>query len=128
MSEEKNSTEVAPHPVLDKYYEDKDARHEKVNEMFDASAPHYDWITEMMSFGSGRWYRKDALIRNGLKEGMSHLDVGSGTGAIAFMGQELVGESGRVIALDPSAGMLAEAKKLGVKNIVQGVGENTLCG
>lgn len=77
----------------------------------------------MMSFGSGGWYRRDALLRHGLKEGMSVLDVGAGTGGVTYIEQEIVGKDGLAVALDPSSGMLAEATKLGVKRSTRGLGE-----
>lgn len=117
------SEKLAPHPVLSNYYSAAEQRREKVDEMFDTSAQHYDWITSAMSFGSGKWYRRDALRRAGLKEGMKLLDVGAGTGVISLIGQEIVGENGLVVALDPSKGMLSEAKKAGVINTSLGLGE-----
>lgn len=118
-----NKERLAPHPVLSEYYESSDKRREKVDQMFDSSAEHYDWICNVMSFGSGDMYRQQALVRNGLKEGMYHIDVGAGTGVVSFLGQKIVGETGFVTALDPSSGMLGEAKKLGVKRATQGIGE-----
>jgi demethylmenaquinone methyltransferase/2-methoxy-6-polyprenyl-1,4-benzoquinol methylase len=92
--------------------------------MFDSSAPHYDWITGAMSFGTGRWYRGDVLKRHGVTAGTKLLDVGSGTGVIAALAQEMVGPTGTVVAVDPSEGMLAEAKKAGVRDARVGRGEN----
>jgi len=123
MTTESNKPDVAPHPVLSGYYDEAESRRQKVDEMFDSSAVHYDWITDMMSFGSGRWYRHDALKRAGLEKGMKLLDVGAGTGVVSYAGQQIVGEEGLVVALDPSKGMLSEAKKLGVSHAVQGLGE-----
>lgn len=114
---------LSPHPVLSQYYLRESERRKKVDEMFDASAPHYEWITGMMSFGSGRWYRAQALRRHGLEEGMRLLDVGSGTGALALSAQERVGPIGRVVALDPCAGMLAEARTNGVETTILGLAE-----
>jgi demethylmenaquinone methyltransferase/2-methoxy-6-polyprenyl-1,4-benzoquinol methylase len=42
---------------------------------------------------------------------MTLLDVAAGTGLVTVAGHELVGPTGRVIALDPSPGMLAELRK-----------------
>ena len=78
-----SSTPLAPHPVLGEYYPDAAARRARVNAMFDASARHYDWITSMMSFGSGRWYRGDALKRYGLKPGIRMLDGANAEAVIA---------------------------------------------
>jgi demethylmenaquinone methyltransferase/2-methoxy-6-polyprenyl-1,4-benzoquinol methylase len=115
---------VAPHPVLDEYYDSMENRRKKVDAMFDNSAEHYDWICDVMSFGSGRWYRKIALVRAAeLKPGMKVIDVGAGTGVVSYLAQQIVGDEGFVVALDPSSGMLGEAKKLGVKHASMGLGE-----
>jgi len=122
--EQEAAARLSPHPVLNHYYLRESERRKKVDEMFDASAPHYEWVAGMMSFGSGRSYRARALRRHGLEEGMKLLDVGSGTGALALSAQEQVGPGGRVVALDPSAGMLAEARANGVESTVMGLAES----
>jgi len=114
---------IAPHPVLSTYYVDEKARRQRVDDMFDSSAKHYDWIINVMSFGSGGHYRRTALLRAGLAPGMKVLDVGAGTGVVSLPAQKIVGSDGLVIAVDPSKGMLAEATKLGVKRAVMGLGE-----
>lgn len=115
---------LSPHPVLSEYYASAEARRTKVDDMFDSSAEHYDWICDVMSFGSGRWYRNDVLKRVAqLKPGMKVIDVGAGTGVVSFLAQQHVGDEGLVVALDPSKGMLSEAKKLGVKHASMGLGE-----
>jgi demethylmenaquinone methyltransferase/2-methoxy-6-polyprenyl-1,4-benzoquinol methylase len=118
-----DTSRLAPHPLLKSYYADEPGRKRRVNEMFDESAPHYDWITGAMSFGTGRWYRGDVLKRSGVTAGTRLLDVGSGTGVIALLAQEMVGPTGKVVAVDPSEGMLAEAKKAGVRDTRVGRGE-----
>lgn len=122
MSQSENNS-LAPHPVLAEYYEKPEDRRERVDHMFDSSAEHYDWITDVMAFGSGRWYRKQALMRAGIKAGDKVLDVGAGTGVVSELAQQLVGEEGLVVALDPSRGMLNEAVKRGVKHTSMGLGE-----
>jgi demethylmenaquinone methyltransferase / 2-methoxy-6-polyprenyl-1,4-benzoquinol methylase len=117
------ASKLAPHPLLTSYYADEPGRKRKVIEMFDDSAKHYDWITDAMSFGSGRWYRGDVLKRIGVAEGTHLLDVGCGTGVIAATAQKMVGATGRVVAVDPSEGMLAEARKAGVRDARLGKGE-----
>lgn len=91
--------------------------------MFDDSARYYDRVTQWMSFGSGSWYRRDALRRAGVAAGVKVLDTGAGTGAVTLPLQELAGADGFVVALDPSAGMLAEGRARGVERTVRGVGE-----
>lgn len=115
---------LPPHPYLTRYYDaSESARRRRVDTMFDAAARHYDGITAMLSFGSGTWYRKDALRRHGLEPGAGVLDVGCGTGAVALLAQNLVGESGHVIALDPSSGMLDVAREAGVERPIRGLGD-----
>lgn len=114
---------IAPHPVLQDYYGKEEDRRTRVDNMFDSSAEHYDWITDVMSFGSGRWYRKQVLLRTGVKSGDKVLDVGAGTGVVSWLAQQIVGETGLVVALDPSKGMLTQAVKLGVTRATQGLGE-----
>jgi demethylmenaquinone methyltransferase / 2-methoxy-6-polyprenyl-1,4-benzoquinol methylase len=116
-------TRVAPHPVLSEYYPSEDQRRERVDQMFDDSAQHYDWINSVMSFGTGQRYREQALKKIDVREGMRVLDAGSGTGVVAKLAQDMVGASGIVVALDPSKGMLGEAKKRGVQFATQGLGE-----
>lgn len=117
------SRPVAPHPVLTEYYSTAEDRRARVNAMFNASARHYDWITAMMSFGSGRWYRGDALKRHGLTAGTRLIDVGAGTGVISLLAQPIVGDTGEVLAVDPSEGMLGVARANGVKRTLIGRAE-----
>ncbi len=115
---------IPPHPVLADYYSREEDRRKRVDHLFDSSAEHYNWITDVMCFGSGRWYRRQALERAGLISGDGVLDVGAGTGVVSWLAQQIVGEEGLVVALDPSKGMLNEAVKLGVRHVSQGLGES----
>jgi len=114
---------VRPHPVISEYYGSAENRQAWVDSMFDTTAGHYDWITDVMSLGSGRWYRKWVLYRHGLREGMKLLDVGAGTGVIARAAQDQVGNQGDAVALDPSEGMLEVARNRGVEQTVEAHGE-----
>lgn len=114
---------LRPHPLLTRYYADEAQRRKRVGSWFDRAAPDYDWINQAISFGSGAWYRKQALLRAGLAPGMSALDAGSGTGVVAAQAREIVGPRGRVAALDPSLGMLGQAARRGVRARVRGVAE-----
>lgn len=118
-----SSEPLRPHPPLTRYYADEAQRRQKIGTWFDEAAPDYDWVNRAMSFGSGEWYRRGALIRNGLARGMTMLDAGSGTGVIAAEAQQIVGGSGRVVALDPSLGMLGQAARRGVRTRIRGVAE-----
>jgi len=63
-----------------------------------------------MAFGSGSWYRRRALQRAGLAPGMSVVDIGVGTGLVAREAARLVGDAANVTGVDPSSGMVAEAR------------------
>jgi demethylmenaquinone methyltransferase/2-methoxy-6-polyprenyl-1,4-benzoquinol methylase len=112
-----------PHPVLPAYYDSEAQRRGFVRRLFDGTAGDYDRIERTLSFGTGPWYRRQALLRAGLAPGMQVLDVAVGTGLVARAALAIVGEAGRVIGLDPSAGMLNEARTAVPIALVQGVGE-----
>lgn len=114
---------IRPHPPLERYYRNEEERRSRIGAMFDEAASDYDWINLALSLGSGVWYRKQALLRAGLKPGMRVLDTGSGTGVVAAQAQGIVGTGGQVVALDPSLGMLSHAAKRGVRRRVRAVAE-----
>jgi len=114
---------LPPHPPLHRYYGSEGERRARVGAWFDEAAADYDWINRAMSFGSGDHYRRQALLRAGLLPGMSLLDAGAGTGAVAAAAQTIVGLGGSVVALDPSIGMLGRAGGRGVRRRVRGVAE-----
>jgi demethylmenaquinone methyltransferase/2-methoxy-6-polyprenyl-1,4-benzoquinol methylase len=105
-----NPTARAPHPALTDYYPDEAHRRDYIRDIFDRTAGDYDRVERMMGFGSGPWYRHQALLRAGLSCGMSVLDVGTGTGLVAREAAAIVGDPALVIGVDPSAGMIGHAK------------------
>ena len=117
------SAPLRPHPLLKRYYSDEEDRRRQIGALFNHAACDYDWINQAISFGSGAWYRRQALLRAGLQPGMSVLDTGAGTGGVAQQAQAVVGRGGRVVALDPSLGMLSHATKRGVSRRVRAVAE-----
>jgi demethylmenaquinone methyltransferase/2-methoxy-6-polyprenyl-1,4-benzoquinol methylase len=114
---------IAPHPPLLQYYDETEARQEFLNRLFNRTADQYRNIDKAAGFGSGLWYRKKALFDAGLKPGMKVLDVACGPGLVTQCALGLVGSSGWVVGLDPSVGMLREARKAACRNLVRGVGE-----
>jgi demethylmenaquinone methyltransferase/2-methoxy-6-polyprenyl-1,4-benzoquinol methylase len=98
-----------PHPILDGYYADAEGKRGFVRRMFDATAGDYDRVDRLLAFGSGSWYRREALRRAGLAPGMRMLDVAVGTGLVAREAVRILGDARSVVGVDPSAGMLALA-------------------
>src|SRR3954451_4424532 len=72
-----------PHPVLSEYYDSAADKRAYLTSIFDETAADYDRVEKWFSMGSGRWYRRQALLRGGLKRGMRVLDVAVGTGLVA---------------------------------------------
>jgi demethylmenaquinone methyltransferase / 2-methoxy-6-polyprenyl-1,4-benzoquinol methylase len=113
----------APLPGGTRYWTASSDRQRLVNDLFNRSAAHYDRACGIMSFGSGQRYRREALLRAGLKPGMNVLDVGTGTGLLAREIVHLLGASGRVVGLDPATRMMAAGRDRTHIDFVQGVGE-----
>lgn len=113
---------LPPHAPLTAYY----APGQKtgfLRGIFDRTAPDYDRIERIMAFGTGAWYRRQALLRAGLAPGMKALDVAAGTGAVSREAIAILGDPRRVVGLDPSAGMLAElVSRLSIR-VVRATGE-----
>lgn len=99
-------------------------RQGSVTALFDRTAVHYDWICRVMSLGSGQLYRRQALVRAGLSDGMKVLDVATGTGLVARAAVDFIGNARQVVGLDPSRGMLMESRKRNPHPLVQGLGES----
>lgn len=114
---------MRPHPLLERYYATEEERQRRVRFLFDQSAPCYDQITQAMSFGSGQGYRRRVLARAGLGPGAAVLDVACGTGVLAAAARAIVGMGGRVVGLDPSVGMLVEARRRGGPALVRATAE-----
>lgn len=114
---------VVPHPPLTDYYADETARHRWLRGVFDAAAPDYDRVERLMAFGTGPWYRRQALRRAGLMSGMRVLDVGTGTGLTAIQAARLSGGGANVTGVDPSTGMLANARLPEGMRVIEGRAE-----
>ena len=111
---------MQPHPLLTEHYRSAEEKQQYLRKVFDQSAPHYEGIVRWGSFGSGEWYRRQALVRSGLRRGMRVLDVASGTGSTARAAVALLDKESDVVCLDPSSGMLREARKRLVAPCIQG--------
>ncbi|MGH8261538.1 MAG: class I SAM-dependent methyltransferase [Steroidobacteraceae bacterium] len=70
----------------------------------------YDAIVWLALRGRERRMRRRLLDLSHLRSGESVLDVGCGTGTLAILAKETVGQSGTVCAVDPSREMLIRAR------------------
>ena len=83
--------------------EDKAAR---VGEVFDAVAPRYDLMNDLMSGGLHRWWKRFAVEASGVRPGERVLDIAGGTGDLARLLARRVGAAGEVVMTDINQAML----------------------
>jgi demethylmenaquinone methyltransferase/2-methoxy-6-polyprenyl-1,4-benzoquinol methylase len=79
-----------------------------VSKMFDDVASSYDILNDLLSLGQTKAWRKSVISIIAPKSGMKILDIAAGTGSSS---RPLVNKGAEVIALDFSAGMLAQGRK-----------------
>ena len=109
--------------MLTQYYRSERDRAAFVTTLFDGAARHYDWVGHLLAFGSGPYYRRRTLARAGLRPQMKLLDVATGTGQVARAAARILGDPRGVVGLDPSVGMLREARRVHAGPLVQGRAE-----
>ena len=114
----------APHGPLTDYYRTEQDRQAYLRKIFDNTAADYDRIEAMLAWGTGSRYRRAALVRGGLKAGMTVLDVGTGTGLVAAQACILTGDPALVTGVDPSPGMMAASKLPGTMVLKEGRAES----
>ena len=114
---------MTPHPTLTRRYTTPEAKPVFVNRLFDRGASHYDGIVNWGFLYSGSFYRRWVQKRHGLKPGHRVLDVACGTGLVAVEAARILGSAENITCLDPSSGMLAEARKKLAATFVQGRAE-----
>jgi demethylmenaquinone methyltransferase/2-methoxy-6-polyprenyl-1,4-benzoquinol methylase len=117
-------TPVVPHPPLADYYAAPEEREHFVRDLFDDTAPWYDWSVAFLSFGSGGRYRRQALERAGLARGQRLLDIATGTGVVARAAKTITGDADAIIGIDPSIGMLIAGRTKARFSLVEGGGEH----
>lgn len=98
-------------PQLRRYFSSEAERRAATRALFDRAASGYDRAERITALGTGPWYRRRALQHGGLAADMTVLDVAAGTGLVAREALRIVGAEGRLLALDPSPGMLDELRK-----------------
>lgn len=101
-----------PHAPLPAYYPPGDAamREAFLRRVFDDTAVDYDRLEKILGLGTGSWYRREALLRAGLRPGLQVMDVGMGTGLVSREILRITGEPHRLVGVDPSPGMMRQAR------------------
>jgi len=101
-----------PHGALTSYYAegDAEARQAFLRRSFDDTAVDYNRLEKLLGLGTGSWYRRQALLRAGLTRGRDVVDVGMGTGLVSAEILRVTGEPTRLTGVDPSPGMMAQAR------------------
>lgn len=97
--------------MANQFYQPGDQRAAKVNDLFAAIAPRYDFINDLQSFGLHRYWKNRLVRLARLQAGEPALDVCCGTGDITF---RLATAGARATGLDFTAAMLAVARQRAV--------------
>lgn len=70
----------------------------------------YDWMVQIMSLGRAGQLRKRMADLIPLQAGDTVLDIGCGTGDLAFRLAQRIGATGKVVGIDPSVEMIQRAQ------------------
>ena len=84
---------------------------ERVKGVFDAVASRYDIMNDLMSGGLHRLWKRFTIEQAALHRGQRVLDLAGGTGDLARIFAEQVGQSGHVTLADIIAAMLQEGRR-----------------
>lgn len=92
------------------YNQENKTKTEEVREMFDRIAPKYDLLNHTLSAGIDKLWRRRVVRIVRRAKPRRILDVATGTGDLAIALARRLREV-RILAIDPSEGMLAEARR-----------------
>lgn len=73
-------------------------------------AGHYDLMVNLLLFGREKAFRNNIMRLAAIPTGATVLDVGCGTGTLALMAKEAVGERGNVFGIDAAPEMIEVAR------------------
>jgi demethylmenaquinone methyltransferase/2-methoxy-6-polyprenyl-1,4-benzoquinol methylase len=93
-----------------------------VGQVFSSVARNYDLMNDLMSLGVHRIWKRYFIGTSGVKRGDRVLDLAGGTGDIAALLHERVGETGEVVLGDINAAMLGVGRdRLTDRGLVHGL-------
>jgi demethylmenaquinone methyltransferase/2-methoxy-6-polyprenyl-1,4-benzoquinol methylase len=82
-------------------------KRDMVGAVFDSVADRYDVMNDLMSLGIHRFWKRYALGQSGVRYGQCVLDLAGGTGDLAAVLCERVGDTGTVVLSDINESMLS---------------------
>ena len=88
-----------------------EGKEEYIKDVFTEIAEYYDEMNDIMSMGMVKGWHKFMMKKAGNIHGKKCLDVGTGTGEIAFYVARTAGEGSSVTGVDITPGMLKIAEK-----------------
>ena len=106
--------------MIKPHNEDPTGKKEQVREMFDSIARRYDLLNHLLSMNIDRRWRSRVVKMLRRQAPDSVLDVATGTGDLAFLLCRML-KPARVVGIDLSANMLAEARAKAAKKGLSGV-------
>jgi len=83
-----------------------DEKQKLVDQVFTSVAQKYDVMNDFMSLGVHRWWKHHFVATSGVREGDFVLDLAGGTGDIARLLLDRIGQQGRVVLGDINVAML----------------------
>jgi demethylmenaquinone methyltransferase/2-methoxy-6-polyprenyl-1,4-benzoquinol methylase len=93
-----------------------------VGEVFSSVASKYDLMNDLMSFGVHRLWKRYFVGTSGVRRGDRVLDLAGGTGDIAALLHERVGDAGEVVVGDINAAMLGVGRdRMTDRGLVRGL-------
>src|SRR5579875_1026888 len=93
-----------------------------VGEVFSSVAGKYDVMSDLMSFGIHRLWKRFFVATSGIRKGDRVLDLAGGTGDIAALLLPRLGDKGEVVVADINAAMLyAGRDRLLDRGLLQGL-------
>jgi len=93
-----------------------------VGEVFSSVAAKYDLMNDLMSMGVHRLWKRYFVGTSGVRRGDRVLDLAGGTGDIAALLHERIGETGEVVIGDINAAMLTVGRdRLVDRGLVRGL-------
>jgi ubiquinone/menaquinone biosynthesis C-methylase UbiE len=78
------------------------------------------WLSDLLLRGKLRTLRETTLDLARLRKAEAVLDVGCGTGTLALAAKERVGETGRVVGIDPGPRQINRARSKAARRGLEG--------